>query len=320
MKALRFSTFGDLSNLRVEEIPTPSPGPGEVLVRVHAASLNPSDVKNVLGIFHATTLPRTPGRDLAGVIVAGDPARIGEEVWAGGGDIGSTRDGSHAEFILLPAQGARPKPCHLSMVAAASSGINYITAYAGVVGKVAIRAGETLLVTGASGGVGSSVIKIARLLGAKIIGVDRKPDPSNGLELSLGSETDDIGARVREFTGGRGVDAVFDTVGGSLFEIALNTLALDGRQVNIVSIGSSRVSFDLSSFYHRRLTLYGLDTMAMDTVVSGAILDSVAPAFDRGEFTAPPVGGTVSLAEAPEAYRRVNRGEVKGKLVIVFPA
>lgn len=98
MKALRFSSFGNLSGLRVEDLPTPVPGPGEVLVKVQAASVNPSDVKNVLGKFPLTTLPRIPGRDLAGVIVAGDPKRIGEEVWAAGGDIGFTRDGSHAEF------------------------------------------------------------------------------------------------------------------------------------------------------------------------------------------------------------------------------
>jgi NADPH:quinone reductase-like Zn-dependent oxidoreductase len=140
MKALRFSRFGDVQVvLHVEELPGPVPGPGEVLIEVHAASINPADVKNAQGSFPQTTLPRTPGRDLAGVIVEGDEERIGEEVWASGGDIGFTRDGSHAEYIAIPNTGARPKPKTLSMVEAASVGTNYITAFLGLIKKPGLR-------------------------------------------------------------------------------------------------------------------------------------------------------------------------------------
>jgi NADPH:quinone reductase-like Zn-dependent oxidoreductase len=156
MKALRLSRFGEVQAvLHVEEVPRPVPGPGEVLIEVHAASINPADVKNVQGSFPQTTLPRTPGRDLAGVVVEGDEERIGEEVWASGGDIGFTRDGSHAEYIAIPKRGARPKPKTLSMVEAASIGTNYITAFLGLVKKAGLKEDETVLVTGASGGVGS---------------------------------------------------------------------------------------------------------------------------------------------------------------------
>jgi len=322
MKALRFSSLGSLSGLRVEDLPIPVPGPGEVLVKVQAASVNPSDVKNVLGKFPSTTLPRTPGRDLAGVIVAGDPKRIGEEVWAAGGDIGFTRDGSHAEFVLLPNAGARRKPKRLSMEEAASSGINYITAYLALIGKAQLEEGETVLVTGVSGGVGSSAAKIAKMKSARVIGVDRRSSPAQPpeVDLLLGSETDDVAARVREFTHGGGVNVALDAVGGPLFEPVLSTLGLDGRQVAIVSTETPRVSFDLSSFYHRRLTLYGLDTMALDTVASGAVLDALAPAFERGELTPPPIAGKVSLDQAAEAYGEVDSGRAKGKLVVVFPS
>ena len=119
MKALRFDRFGDVETvLHIEEVPDPVPQPDEVLVRVHAASINPSDVKNVQGKFPQTSLPRIPGRDLAGVVVAGNEGMIGQEVWASGGDIGFIRDGSHAEFIALPRRGARLKPKSLSMVEA----------------------------------------------------------------------------------------------------------------------------------------------------------------------------------------------------------
>ena len=143
MKALRFSSFGDVSVLHIEELPTPVPGPDEVLVQVHAASINPSDVKNVQGKMQSTTLPRTPGQDFAGVIVAGDKEMIGQEIWGTGGDIGFTRDGSHAEYITIPKRGARPKPKSLSMVEAACVGRNYIVAFFGLIEKAQMKEGET---------------------------------------------------------------------------------------------------------------------------------------------------------------------------------
>src|SRR5580704_2587969 len=121
MRAVIIHQFGDPKLLKVEEVSTPDPRGDEVLVAVKAASINPSDVKNVAGVMHGTTLPRIPGRDFAGIIVAGK-GQLGSEVWGTGGDIGFTRDGSHAQFILLPATAVAPKPKSLSMEAAASAG------------------------------------------------------------------------------------------------------------------------------------------------------------------------------------------------------
>jgi NADPH2:quinone reductase len=103
MKALQFSRTGDLAALQVVELPTPVPATGEVLVQIKAAGLNPSDVKNVLGRFPYTTMPRVPGRDFAGVVVEGPQALIGQEVWGTGKEIGFLRDGSHAGYIALKA-------------------------------------------------------------------------------------------------------------------------------------------------------------------------------------------------------------------------
>ena len=234
--------------------PTPSPGPGEVLIEVHAASINPADVKNVQGSFPQTKLPRIPGRDLAGVVVAGDDAMKGVQVWASGGDIGFTRDGSHAEYIVVPKKGARRKPSSLSMEEAASVGTNYITAYLGLIKKAALKEGETVLVTGASGGVGSSVIKMAKTKAARVIAVDKKPPDKaglSGIDLALGSDTDDVAKRVMYFTDGRGADVAFDCVGGPLFEPSLNSLGRDGRQINITAVGERRVTFDLLDFYRK---------------------------------------------------------------------
>jgi len=323
MKALRFSSFGDVSVLHVEELPTPVPGPDEVLVQVHAASINPSDVKNVQGKMKQIPLPRTPGQDFAGMIVAGEKKRIGQEVWGTGGDVGFTRDGSHAEFIVVPERGARPKPKLLSMIEAASVGRNYITAFFGLIEKAQLKDGETVLVTGASGGVGSSVIKIAKSKTARVVALYRRaPDLGTvsrlGIDLALSTESDDVTNQVKQFTRGQGVDVAFDCVGGGLFEVALNTLGPGGRQVNITSVGERRVSFDLPDFYRRQITLFGVNTITLDTIASGDILDDLRDAFEKGRLTPPEIARTCSLDDAVEAYRQVDRGAAKGKIVFTF--
>ena len=110
MRAVRLHAFGAFDGLRVEELPDPRPHAGEVVVKIRAASLNPSDTKNALGRMEGTTLPRTPGRDFAGVVIDGPADLLHREVWGTGGDVGFTRDGTHAEAIVLPADGVRLKP------------------------------------------------------------------------------------------------------------------------------------------------------------------------------------------------------------------
>src|SRR6266581_6005984 len=133
MRALRFDRFGPPSQLQVQEIGRPHPQRGEVVVQVHAAGVNPSDVKNVAGIMEGTTLPRTPGRDFAGVVTEGPAELLGTKVWGTGGDIGFTRDGSHAQYLLLPREAVRPKPASLSLLEAGSIGLTYVTAWLAII-------------------------------------------------------------------------------------------------------------------------------------------------------------------------------------------
>ena len=162
MRALRFRAFGGFEQLRVEELPEPHPNMGEVVVRVRAASLNPSDAKNVLGRMEGTTLPRTPGRDFAGVVVHGPAELLGQDVWGTGGDVGFTRDGTHADFIVVPADAVRPKPKNLSFEEAATVGVTFVAAWIGLVETAHVQAGEWVLATGAAGSVGSAVTQIAK--------------------------------------------------------------------------------------------------------------------------------------------------------------
>ncbi len=143
MRAIVIHQFGNHKSLKVEEVPTPEPRSDEVLIAVKAASINPSDVKNVAGAMHGTTLPRIPGRDFAGIVVKGPGDLVGKEVWGTGGDISRTRDGSHAECLLLPRSAVTLKPTALSMEAAGTSGLSFVTAWVAIVTTAGVAPGET---------------------------------------------------------------------------------------------------------------------------------------------------------------------------------
>ena len=322
MKAVRFSVFADnLQNLTVEQIPNPILHPGEVQIKVLAACINPSDVKNLQGRMASTTLPRTPGRDFAGIVVEGPANLRNTEVWGSGGDTGFTRDGSHAEFLVIPAEAVSAKPRNLSFEDAACVGVNFLTAYEGLFRRASLQQGETLLVTGAQGGVGSAVLQLGHTHNAKLIAVDRKPLQSkqlDGIDLLgyIDTSSSDLKEAVKEITEGQGVDVAFDCVGGELFEPVLSTLRQLGRQVNITSVGNRRVSFDLIDFYHRRLTLLGVDTVALTVTDGASLLSSLTPLFEAGVLKPAAIAKRGSLDEARQLYSYVAAGR-PGKAVFV---
>ncbi|MFL6439392.1 MAG: zinc-binding alcohol dehydrogenase family protein [Terriglobales bacterium] len=329
MRALRFSEFGGFDKLKVESVPDPRPASGEVVVRIRAASLNPSDAKNVLGRMEGTTLPRTPGRDFAGVVIDGPPEMVGADVWGTGGDVGFTRDGTHAELIALPVGGVRPKPCKVSFEEAAAVGVNFVAAWIGLIEAARFKSGETVLATGAAGGVGSAIMQIAKWKGGSTIGVDRAQMSSAqqkeyGIDHYLVAESKESYRSVIEealkLTGGKGVNVAYDCVGGPLFEPCLRTLGQLGRQVNITSVGDRRVCFDLLDFYHRRLTLLGVDTRAYDTQASAAILEQLTPGFESGALKPILILRRFGLDQAVQAYTEVNGGSIHGKAVFTLPA
>ena len=317
MRAIRFKSFGDPSVLELAEVAAPAIAETMALVRVMAASVNPSDVKNVAGAMKQTTLPRIPGRDFAGVVEAGAPEWIGAQVW-GTGNTGFTRDGSHAEMIAVPAASLRRKPDNLSFDQAASVGVNYMAAWCGVE-AAGLRGGETVLLIGAGGGVGGAAAQIARRLGARVIGADRHaphPDaPIHGIAEKLILGTEDLPAEVRMATGGNGADVVFDLVGGVMFRSAVNSLALRGRLVEIAATGQREVSFDLADFYHNESRLYGVDTLKRDLTASAEVLEVLMPGFVAEDYRAAPISQICGLGQAQEAYRAVAAGST-GRVVL----
>jgi NADPH:quinone reductase len=321
MRAAYISAFSkSLENLRVENVPDPVVAAGEAKIKMLAASVNPSDVKNVQGKMEGTILPRIPGRDFAGIVVDGPTNLLNTEVWGTGGDVGFTRDGSHAEFIVVPVEALTPKPRNLTFDQAACVGVNFVTAYLGLATRAKLQPGETLLVTGAGGGVGSAVLQLGQSLKARLIAVDRKPFEAGAFErLDLLGYVDTsqtpLGDAVRQFTNGSGVDVAFDCVGGELFEPTLSSLRQLGRHVVITSVGTRRVSFDLLNFYHRRLSLFGVDSRALTVTESSRLLAEIAPEFESGRLQPSPISRRGTLEEINELYTFVESGG-EGKAIL----
>ncbi|QGZ60755.1 quinone oxidoreductase family protein [Paraburkholderia acidisoli] len=319
MKAIQFQSFGKPEVLQYLDLPTPVPAEGHALVKVVSASVNPSDVKNVSGHFDHTVPPRVPGRDFSGVVAAGPAEWLGAEVWGTGGDIGFTRDGTHAEYLEVPVAALARKPAALTHAQAASIGVNFVVAWLGTVDYARLSEGETIAVIGVSGGVGGAVTQIAKARGARVIGVGRdapaEGSPAARLIDAFVPMDEHTAARVRELTAGAGVDVVYDAVGGVAFELALSLVKRRGRVVEISATGKRRVEFDLIDFYHNETQLLGADSAKLGVAESAPLMRAIAEAFDAGRFEAPVVAEHYPLAHAREAYEAVAAG-TRGRVVI----
>jgi NADPH:quinone reductase len=321
MRALRFIEFGDPSVLQVADLPDPTATAEEAVIRVEAASVNPSDVKNVAGRMNWTVLPRTPGRDFAGVVIGGPSEWQGAAVWGTGGDTGFTRDGSHAELMSVPVEALVRKPERLGFDEASTVGVNFVVAWYGAVEVAQLAEGETIAVFGVSGGVGGAVAQIARALGAKVVGVDRRrPGPETAAAAVIDDfvtfdPAADVGAEIKRLTDGRGVDVVYDAVGGVTTPAALAALALQGRLVVISVVGSRAVEIDLLDLYHNETRILGIDSTTLSVVACARRLQQMAPYFESGEFRPLPIAKTYSLDDAAAAYKAVADHTV-GRVVI----
>jgi NADPH2:quinone reductase len=295
--------------------PVPEPGPGEVLVEVHAAAVNPLDVVNAAGML-GTPLPMIPGGDYAGIVVS-DGDHAGQEVWGSGPALGMAlagkRPGTHARFVALPVTWLSRKPERLTMTEAAAVGRSYFVAWQTVINAMELMPGETILITGGAGMVGQAATAIARWRGAEPVVADRrKPD---GVEHFIDTSSTDIREAVLELTDGRGADLVLDTVGGALFEPALRSLRFNGRMVGIFS-SAEPANFTPAEIYNRQLHITGLASVFMDGGDVARIFDQLRPLFDRGFLTPPPVKAW-PLENSAEAYQTVLDGSAGIKQVLV---
>lgn len=310
MKALRFARTGDLKYLELVEGPAPKPGDGEILVKVMAAGLNKSDVSNVLGRHPHTTLPRTPGRDFSGVVVAGPGNLLGKEVWGTGKGLGFTRDGSHAEYLAVPADGVSAKPKSLSFAQAASCGVPYTTAWKALE-RAGVAKGGRLLVVGAAGAVGGAAMALARWRGAEVAGAVRRAEQasaisSRGIPSILLSGQRSLAEALKEIFAG-GADVVFDTTGFWLAE-SVKAVAPFGRVAVIVAPGDGQVTVPVRELYRKSASIVGANSMLYGPAECAQILAEIGVGFDAGGLPRPGDLRECPLEKAPDAYADVNRG------------
>ena len=318
MKALQFSKTGDLAALAVVDVPAPSLSAGEVLVQVKAAGLNPSDVKNVLGRFPYTTLPRIPGRDFAGVVVEGPDALVGQAVWGTGKDLGFYRDGSHAQFLTLPASGVARKPQALSFVQAASMGVPYTTAW-DALQRSGVVAGTRLLVIGANGAVGSATLGLAKVLGAHVLAAVRRPEQAHllreqGHEVIVLEQPDALASLVNTVFAG-GAEVIFDTT-GHWVPAAVPALAVFGRLAIIAAPLDGHVQLPALALYRKGGSLIGVNSLLYNSTECARMLEQFGQYFDQGLLPLPKDLEEAPLVEGLTSYAEVNAG-ASAKVVLI---
>jgi NADPH:quinone reductase len=311
--ALRLSDkVSEISKLApsIARLPLKCATQSDVLVEIHAAAINPSDAKAAIGMMPYAVFPRTPGRDYAGVVIDGPPEWIGREVFGSSGDLGIRRDGTHATHIVVEADALVEKPAGLSAEEAAGIGVPFVTAQEGFRRSGMPKPGETVLILGLNGKVGQAAAQIATWLGANAIGVVRKDEPfageASGSVTVINSDRDDVAAKVRELTNGRGADIVYNTVGEPYYNIGQKSLAILGRMIFIAAF-KQNVTFDIFAFYRGRHTYVGIDTLSLSSVATGEVLRELQPGFASGHLKPFPIlpSAIFPLTAAKEAYAAV---------------
>jgi NADPH2:quinone reductase len=243
MRAFRCTEITqDLSGARVEEIETPTPRAGEVLVRIRAASVNFPDILQCQGLYqHKPPLPFVPGMEMAGEVAA---LGAGVTTFAIGDKVmGGARPGGFAEYGVMTVEGLRRKPEAMSFAQAAAYPTAYLTAYVALVRRARMERGESLLVHGAAGGVGLAAVDLGKQMGARVIATasteaKREFLKSYGADLVL--PPSDFREAVKAFTGGKGANVIYDPVGGDVFDESVRCIAFDGRLL-VIGFTSGRI-------------------------------------------------------------------------------
>ena len=306
------------------EIPDPEPGPGQVLVRVHAVACNFPDILLCQGRYQEKPEPPfTPGMEIAGEVVAageGAVARVGDRVLG----MPPMGEGGYAELAVLDADATLPWPDGMSAGQAAGMFVTYQTGICALEHRAKLQAGETLLVHAAAGGVGSAAVQLGKALGARVIGTAGGADKcavarQMGADDVVDYATEDLVTRVKELTDGRGADVIYDPIGGDVFDASRRLVAFEGR---ILVIGFVAGRFAEAPTNHVLIKNYAV------VGVHWALYRRVAPEWIprwQGRLNdlwaagriAPLVGAELPLREAPEALRRLGSRGTTGKVVLV---
>jgi NADPH:quinone reductase-like Zn-dependent oxidoreductase len=303
VKAVRFDQYGGVDVLNVAEVPTPTPGPGQVLVQVKAAGINPGEAKIRDGLMHErwpATFPSGQGSDLAGVVAGLGTGSVGLAV--GESVIGYTNDrASQAEYVLAEAAHLTPKPDAVPWDVAGGLFVGGVTAYAAV-RAVAPGPGDTVVVAGAAGGVGSIAVQLAKLTGATVIGLGSVPNHEwlaahGAVPVAYG---DGVADRIR--SAAAEVNGFIDTQGGDYVRLALDLGVSPDRIDTIANFGA--------------VAKYGVKAEGSAAGASAGTLAQLAGLIAGGQL-AVPIAATFSLDDVRDAYRLLAHGHARGKIVLI---
>jgi NADPH:quinone reductase len=318
MKAIRVHEFGGPEVLRLEEVSTPQPGPGEVLVRMHAAGVNPVETYIRAGTYaRLPELPYTPGNDGAGVVeqVGSDMTEFkpGDRVYTAG-----SLSGTYAEFALCKKEQVHPLPANVSFTQGAAVGTPYATAYRGLVQRAVAKPGETVLVHGASGGVGTAAVQLARAHGLRVFGTAGSDDGiklarQQGAHEMFDHRAPDHFEQIMKATGRHGVDVIVEMLANANLGKDLTILAKRGRVVIIGSRG--RVEIDPRNMMQRDADVRGMILPNTPPAELASIHAALVAGLENGALR-PVIGKEFPLADAAQAHRSVIEPGAIGKIVL----
>lgn len=312
MKAMVINRFGKPDVFELKDVEKPAPGPGEVLVRVMASGTNPVDAKlRQAGQWAKIETPAILGYDVSGVIEETGPGvtdyKKGDEVYYTPHIFGNSK-GSYAEYNVVSTSVIAPKPQNLSHAEAAAVPLAGGTAWEAVVRRLKIQPGETILIHGGAGGVGSFAVQIAKMMGARVIasaGPDNQQTLKDlGVDLALNYREQNVIEESLNFTNGDGVDAVYDTSGGNIIDSQDATKPF-GRLATILPVEGQ-----LGSFSVKNLTLYGVFLTR-----EAKRLEEMSKVIEQGKME-PLVDQILPLDQVSKAHERLDTGHGRGKIVL----
>jgi len=322
MKAIVCNQFGLPSSLTYQEVENPSPKKGELLITVKACSVNFPDTLIIQGKYQfKPPFPFSPGSDVAGIIEA-----VGEEVKGfqiGDEVVGFIPFGGFAEKAIIPAKDCFPKPSGMSMVNASAFLLAYGTSFHALKDRAKLQEGETVLVLGASGGVGITAVELSKLMGAKVIAAASSDEKlalckEFGADVTINYTTENLKERVKELTNGKGVDVIYDPVGGDFSEQAFRSIAWKGRHLVIGFANGQIPKIPLNLPLLKGADIVGVFWGVFAQKEPQKSLQNIHQLltwFAKGDIK-PHIDATYSLDDAPKALEDMMDRKVKGKIVI----
>jgi len=322
VRALVARAFGPPETLGVEDLPVPEPGPGEALVRVRAAALNFFDTLLIENRYQfKPTPPFSPAAEFAGAVEAlgegVEGLRVGERV------VGYLGWGAAREYVTAPARGLTRIPDGVPDEAAAGLTVTYGTALHALKDRARLRAGETLAVLGAAGGAGLAAVELGRLIGARVIACASSADKldlarRSSADLTLNYADEDLKEGMKRLTDGRGVDVLYDPVGGDLAEPALRAMAWEGRYLVVGFAGGAIPRIPLNLVLLKGCDVQGVfwgESLTREPARHAANMADLLAWVAQGRLSAH-VDVVLPLEEGPQALRRIADRRAKGKVIL----